>query len=100
MITDYIKDPLKVKLRDYEILARVKTVNQSIITLDQDDRVSENEYLEVVRVMSGNSVVREGDIIIRVSAVQAVFKVNGEEYAIIRDNAVVLAVDRENFKIS
>lgn len=99
MITDYIKDPLRVKLRDYEILVKVKSVNSTILMVDQENKVTENEYLEVLKVMSENCLVKEGDIVIKVSGIQTMFEVNGEEYAILRENSILLAIDKDNFKV-
>lgn len=102
MVTKKIIDPQRIKLRSTEILCILKEAPSSIITVTSPDQVvSDNFYLEVIKVGEAVSLVSETDIILYASIkdIPSFECSDGEHYIILRENSIMLAVPKDNFNL-
>jgi predicted mannosyl-3-phosphoglycerate phosphatase (HAD superfamily) len=101
-VVNCIKDVTKIKLRDYEVLTRVRKINSPIVLVnDKEGEEQFNQYLEVIKVGKTVSLVEVGDRIIMAERNRMVpFEHNGQTYIIIDENSARLVVSDDNFSAS
>jgi len=101
-VIDKIKDIKKIKLKDYDILCKVKEIKSTVILLTGKGNESVgNNYLEVIAKGKAVNSVDVGDYVLIVDYRAALpFGYRKELYLLVTDNTVKLVVDKDNLDLS
>ncbi len=97
---DRIKDVNGIKLREFEVLLKVKELPSSIVLLNKENDQQENAFLEIVKKGDAVKDFNVGDIVLKLDVQRAAyFSIKEQDYFIAGENSLKLVVEKDNFDL-